>query len=122
MQATNLKKINLLNETDARKYFEEYFKQQPMVSGNINDALITFFEGLADNRESALALAAAVIYTAREQQIDPMQVLTEFSKMSNGDLSAYLCVFLNYNRVGTSLLGVNNNPIKNKYVERNIRA
>jgi hypothetical protein len=38
-----------------------------------------------------------------------MTILTEFQKMPRGELNQYLTVFLNLNRVGTSLLGQNNN-------------
>ena len=36
------------------------------------------------------------------------------------ELDAYLTVFLNLNRVGTSLLGISNQPQTNKYVQRAI--
>jgi hypothetical protein len=38
------------------------------------------------------------------------------------DLTPYLTVLLNYNRVGTSLLGISNQALTNKYVQRSIRA
>lgn len=116
----SLAKINLADGKDARDFFNNYFKNNVDVPSAVNDALITFFESIADNKDSALALSAAVVYTSQLQQLNPMDVLAQFKKMSKGELSAYLCMFLNYNRVGTSLLGINNTPIKNKYVYRNI--
>ena len=38
------------------------------------------------------------------------------------ELTAYLTVLLNQNRVGTSLLGISNNPQINKYIQRSILA
>jgi hypothetical protein len=38
------------------------------------------------------------------------------------ELDAYLTVFLNLNRVGTSLLGLSNSPQTNRYVKRTILA
>ena len=39
-----------------------------------------------------------------------------------GELDAYLTVFLNLNRVGTSLLGLSNSPRTGKYIQRTILA
>lgn len=36
------------------------------------------------------------------------------------ELNAYLCMFLNLDRVNTSLLGINNSPKTNKYIQRAI--
>jgi hypothetical protein len=116
----NLTQINLTNGTDAREFFNNYFNNNIDIPSNVNNAIISFFESIADNKESALALSAAVLYTSQMQQLNPMEVLEQFSKMSKGELGPYLCMFLNYNRVGTSLLGNNNKPIGNKYIQRNI--
>lgn len=43
------------------------------------------------------------------------------SRRSNlSELDAYLTMFLNLNRVGTSLLGISNQPQTNKYIQRAI--
>lgn len=101
-------------------YFNNYFTSPLAVAGNVNDSLIAFFERIADNRESAIALASAVVYTSQAQGTDPMEMLTKFANMEKNKLNAYLCMFLNLNRVGTSFLGVNNRPVQNKYVQRTI--
>ena len=103
-----------------QEYFNNYFKSSIDVSGTVNDAIFSFFEKISENKESAAALASAVIYTSRSQGIDPMVVLDQFAKLEKTQLSAYICMFLNFNRIGTSLLGVNNQPIRNKYIERSI--
>lgn len=43
-------------------------------------------------------------------------------KFKDNELNAYLTMFLNLNRVGTSLLGINNSPPVSKYVARTILA
>lgn len=121
METTNLTGINLDTTTDVDKYFNNFFKQTIDISPLQNDAIVSFFETVTDNRESAVALASAVIYTSKQQQADPMQILDEFKKLNKGQLNAYLCMFLNLNRIGTSLLGVNTTPVKSKYVERSIK-
>jgi hypothetical protein len=107
-------------DTPLSDYFNNYFTSTLDVAGNVNDSLIAFFEQIADNRESAIALASAVIYTSQAQGTDPMEILTEFANMEKNKLNAYLCMFLNLNRVGTSYLGINNQPVQNKYVQRTI--
>lgn len=121
MEVTNLSGVNLNTTTDVDKYFNNFFKQPIDISPAQDDAIVTFFETVTDNKESAKALASAVIYTSKQQQTDPMQILDEFRKLDKGQLNAYLCMFLNLNRVGTSLLGVNTQPVKSKYVERSIK-
>ena len=121
MESTNLAAVNLNTLNDTDKFFNNFFKTPIDVSPLQNDAIVSYFEQITDNRESALALASAVIYTSKQQQADPMVILDEFKKLNKGQLDAYLCMFLNLNRVGTSLLGINVNPVRNKYVERSIK-
>lgn len=119
---TNLSSVNLnTNNGDTDKFFNNFFTKTIDISPAQDDAIVSFFQTITDNRESAIALASAVIYTSKKQQSDPMLILDEFRKLNKGQLSAYLCMFLNLNRVGTSLLGVNNMPITNKYVQRTIK-
>lgn len=121
LQANNLQQITMDAGSDPNKYFNNYFDQIIDISPEQHDAVVGFFETVTDNKESALALASAVIYTSNKQGADIMQVLDQFSKFSRTELNGYLCMFLNLNRVGTSLLGVSNPAIKNQYVERSIR-
>lgn len=121
MENTNLNAVNLNTLTDTDKFFNNFFKAPIDISPMQNDAIVSYFEQITDNRESAVALASAVIYTSKQQQTDPMEILDQFKKVDRGQLNSYLCMFLNLNRIGTSLLGVNVNPVKNKYVERSIK-
>jgi len=121
MEVTNISGVNLNTTTDADKYFNNFFKQTIDISPAQDDAIVSFFQSITDNKESATALASAVIYTSKQQQTDPMLILDEFKKLDKGQLDAYLCMFLNLNRIGTSLLGINTQPIKSKYVERSIK-
>ena len=53
---------------------------------------------------------------------NPITILDEFRKLNKNELNAYLTMFLNLNRVGTSLLGLSNSPQLNKYIARSILA
>lgn len=119
---TNLNKINLnnVNPPVVDKFFNNYFEFPISVGSNVDAALVAHFEQVADNKNAARALASAVIYTAIKQGIDPMSALDEFRKIPLGDLNTYTALFLNFERIGTSFLGIKNQPQQNKYVTRAI--
>jgi hypothetical protein len=119
---TNLTRIdtNAVNPPAVDKFFNNYFEFPISVSSNVDAAIVAHFEQIADNKESARALASAVIYTAIKQGIDPMTVLDEFKRIPIGDLNTYTALFLNFERIGTSFLGLKNRPQQNKYVTRSI--
>lgn len=107
-----------VSQPNTQEFFNNFFTKQYDISPDANDAVVTFFEDITDNKESAQALSAAVIYTCLTQDIDPLSILQEFSGLSQGELDAYLAMFLNLNRIPSSLLGVSNTPVTNKYVAR----
>lgn len=120
---SNLGQINLNALIgDGSKYFNNYFDKTITISTAKEDAVVSYFEKVTDNKESALALASAVVYTSRIQGIDPMLVLDEFKKLNRDQLSPFIAQFLNLNRVGTSLIGVQKVPTRSKYVSRTILA
>lgn len=113
------------NLTDIRQdistaYFNNYFKPEYIISQDLDDTILGYFEKIAANKTSARALAGALVYTAKSQNMDPMVILQKFIALPNGQMNAYLTMFLNLNRIGTSMLGVSNAPLANKYVERTI--
>ena len=111
------------NTTNVGTYFNNFFNNYGTVSPDQNAALISYFEQYTGgNRFAAQALAGAVVYTALAQGMNPMSVLQQFASLPQGQLDSYLAMFLNLNRIGTSFLGINNQPITNKYVKRSILA
>lgn len=115
----NLAPINA-GSKESSNYFNNYFNATFQVTPNIDAAILSYFDSVTDNRASAKALASAVIYTSKTQGMDPMATLQEFTKLSKGELDAYLTMFLNLQRIGTSYLGITNQPVTNKYVNRAI--
>jgi hypothetical protein len=108
------------DNVDPNRYFNNYFDPTFLVSSNVDAAILSYFEEVSFNTEAAKALASAVIYTSKSQGVNPMQTLQEFTKLPKGELNAYLVMFLNMQRKGTSYLGITNQPITNKYVNRSI--
>lgn len=121
---SNLSKVSTRTslESDASKFFNNYLQPNFSISSNLDEATIAFFQRIAQNREAAMILASAVIYTCLAQRLDLASVLDNFRRMNNDDVMKNLAVFLNLNRVGTSLLGLTNSPKAGKYVERMIRV
>lgn len=120
---SNLGAVDLNTLTgDGSKFFNNYFDKTISISTAKDDAVVSYFEKICDNKDSALALSSAVVYTARVQNIDVMAVLDEFKKLDKKQLGPYISYFLNLSRVGTSLIGVQNTPARNKYVARTIIA
>lgn len=121
---TNLGKVNLnkIINQDGTKYFNNFFDKTITISSAKDDAVVSYFESITSNKEAALALASAVIYTSKVQNIEVMEVLDEFKKLKKEQTTLFISYFLNLSRVGTSLIGVQNNPARNKYVTRTILA
>ena len=57
---------------------------------------------------------------ALNRNIDPLEVFKEFQRMQPQELNNYIMMFLNLDRVGTSVLGVANAPSVSQYVSRSI--
>jgi hypothetical protein len=99
-------------------WFNNYYISPFDVSQGQNDSVVSFFEKVTANKTTAASLAGSVIYTAKAQGLDPMEVLQQFYNLPPGELNAYLVLFLNTNRISTSFLGISNQPKLSKYVQR----
>lgn len=123
--AVNTSVVNLAqnSKVPADQFFNNYFVAPNTISSNQNDAVVAYFQTVTNgNLQSAQILASTVIYTAMAQGIDPLNIIQQFQALPKGELNLYLAMFLNLNRVGTSLLGVNNQKKQNKYITRSILA
>lgn len=102
------------------RYFNNIYNPEVGISQNLNDAIYSYFEQYTGNKETAKVLTQVVINTAQAQNLDPLVVLTDFQNLTENELDAYLALFLNLNRVPTSLLGVKLPPVTNAYISRSI--
>jgi hypothetical protein len=125
MSSTNTGIINQSQNknTSAFQYFNNLSVAPSTVSTDQNDALVAFFQQWTNgNKQSSAILASSVIATALAQNINPMSIVQQFQSVPNNELTLYLAMFLNLSRVGTSLVGINNNQNQNKYITRAILA
>jgi hypothetical protein len=119
----NTSAVNLAQNksTPQGKFFNNYFTKPASISANQDDAVVAYFQKVTNgNKQSAAILASTVIYTAMSQGVDPMSIVQQFQALKPGELNLYLAMFLNLNRVGTSLVGVNNQQVQSKYITRAI--
>lgn len=112
--------LNSSGTNSTTRFFNNYFIPNYTVSQNTNDAILSYFEQQTGNVESAKLLAQAVIDTAQSQRANPLEVLSEFQKLPQGELNTVLALYLNTGRVNTSLLGIKNTPKTSSYVTRTI--
>lgn len=121
---SNLTNVNVgsNSNTSAQQYYNNYFNGTLNITSNQNDAVTAYFQSITENAQAAQILASTVIYTAIAQGINPMSIVQQFQEVPAGQLNLYLAMFLNLNRVGTSLVGINNQPVSNKYITRAILA
>lgn len=120
--STNLINTQRTVTDKTTNYFNNYFLPSFAVAQDLNESVIGYFEQISADKPSAKTLAASVIFTCKMQNLDIMTVLNEFNSLPPGQLNTYLTMFLNLNRVGTSLLGVSNAPVTSKYITRMIKA
>jgi hypothetical protein len=121
-QVNNIGAIDLTPRDNGAQQFNNMYTQALAVPADQHDGIQTFFEILTKNKTSAKVLTSSVIYTAISQNINPMDLIFEFQRMTIEEVNAYLVTFLNLNRVPTSLLGVITKPPVNQFVERTIRV
>ncbi len=92
------------------------------VTENVNDALVGVFESRSSSKESARALTSAVLSAAHLQKLNIMSLIDDLSTLNNNELNGYIALMLNTSRAGTSLLGINNQPITPFNVSRGVLA
>jgi hypothetical protein len=119
--ATNVAAPDLSNpqNADGNKYFNNFYALD-FSTGSSNDVITAYFEKYTGDLTSGKNLAAAVQYTAKSQNLNPLAVLDEFQKLPKGQLDNYLAAFLNSNRVPTSLIGFKTSNKTSVYIERSI--
>ena len=79
----NLPQSTTVNDSTTN-YFNNYFKTNVNVSQNVDDAVIGFFQSVTGSKEAGINMAAAVLYTAANQGLDPMLVVDELRALKTG--------------------------------------
>ena len=64
-------------------YFNNFYNQHVNTSPMINDAVVAFFQKVTGNKDTGTNLAAAVIYTCLQQNMDPMAVVDQLKALND---------------------------------------
>jgi hypothetical protein len=112
--------LNSGSSNKTTNYFNNVFIPAYTVSDNANDSITSFFEQQTGSLESAKLLAQALINTAQAERADPLVILDQFKNIPSGELNTIMALYFNTSRVGTSLLGIRNEPKTSPYVSRTI--
>lgn len=102
-------------------YINNFYRPAYTVSSEQDSAVTAFFETITGDASSARVLASSVIYTAIAQGVDPMTIIDQMRNMDEENRTRFTTMFLNFNRIGTSQLGVHSRSRYNKYVQRMIQ-
>jgi 4-aminobutyrate aminotransferase-like enzyme len=116
---------NLIAQTNletglTQKYFNTKYILPPYVSDNIYDAVIGYFESVANGRAAAENLAAAFIDSCTYQGQDIMLTLGYLKAVPEATQTSTILFLLNSVRTGTSLLGTKYKKVSNRYTSRQI--
>jgi hypothetical protein len=101
-------------------YFNNLGNENLRVSPEIDDAVVSYFENITGDKVTARNLAGVILQTAKNRGLGLAEVIDEFRKRPSGELNAYLAMFLNLDRIPTSLVGIGHTPQKSTYVTRAI--
>lgn len=71
------------NQNPTTAYFNNFFVPVAGVTPGMNDTVIAYFQGITGDVDSGKTLASAVIYTAVQQGVDPVDIVTQLKKLSD---------------------------------------
>lgn len=123
-QSTNLPITNesLDSQIKTLSFFNGYFEKTLQLNAAMYDAILGFFNARMGSLEAAEAMTSAVITSAFENNIDPLELIKEMRDLDGIELTDTLALFLNETRRNTSLLGTVTPRQVNRNVSRNIIA
>tara|TARA_B100000809_G_C15111782_1_gene520885 strand:- start:433 stop:837 length:405 start_codon:yes stop_codon:yes gene_type:complete len=134
MDRTNVSKFtnqpisnNIENELSAdekqRKFFDNYYSNVESVDGAQFDIIRGFLLSKKFDESTVNNLAITLLEVAKEQQIDPTDLITQLDDVDNKlKLNTLLCILLNTTRNRTSILGFNQSNIISDKITRTILA
>jgi hypothetical protein len=64
-------------------FFNNYYTQSLGVSSATNDTVVAYFQSITGDADAGRTLAGAVLYTAVQQNIDPISIVQELKKISD---------------------------------------
>jgi hypothetical protein len=112
--------LTQISQSSTQEFFENFFQGTGSITEGQLSAVVAFFEGRTDNSETANSLIVALLSSAYNQGMNPMELLDQFRRMDAGQIDEYVAYLLNLSRYPTSAVGVSNVPTRGKYASRAI--
>jgi hypothetical protein len=97
-----------------------YYSAPIQMDANVLTAVISFFTQRGFDITSAQALATVIISQARQDNLNPLQIVDTMKGLTNIEISALVAEIINYTRFKTSFLGYGQTYITNAEVNRNV--
>ena len=71
------------NNPSTTNYFNNFYDQTSGAGPMVNDAVVAFFQKITGNADTGKNLAASVIYTALQQNIDPIDIVNQLKALND---------------------------------------
>jgi hypothetical protein len=97
-----------------------YYSAPIQMDANVLTAVISFFTQRGFDITAAQALATVIISQARQDNLNPLQIVDTMKGLTNIEISALVAEIINYTRFKTSFLGYGQTYITNAEVNRNV--
>lgn len=102
--------------------FNNYYSKPIEVDSNVLAAMQGYFVAKGFGEVAAESIATTIIYQAKQDGYNPMQILDTLKGLTDVDLSGLVAEILNYNRLASSSLGYSQPFKPNPEISRNIIA
>lgn len=102
--------------------FNNYYSKPIEVDSNVLAAMQGYFVAKGFGEVAAESISTTIIYQAKQDGYNPMQILDTLKGLTDVDLSGLVAEILNYNRLASSSLGYSQPFKPNPEISRNIIA
>jgi hypothetical protein len=113
------KTIQDTSET-VKQFFDKYYLTPVTFPSNQIDAVVGFFQRRGFDLDSSRSTAIVILNEAKNDGINPFQLLDTMKSLTDAQLSQLVAQVLNSYREKTSLLGYRVAAVANPYESRNI--
>lgn len=120
--STSVTGIENKNDSSAevKEFFNKYFTKQISFTSNQVDSVVGFFERRGFEKQSAIAISAAILQQAALEKTPVYSILDTLKGLDEVQISKLVSTILNVNRSKSSALGYQIQPEKQSREARNI--
>lgn len=109
--------------SDTKKFFNSYYNESILLSSNLIDATVGFFESKGFEKSAALSISSILLTQSRIEKVNVFSIIDTLKNLNDTQLSRVVSEILNYNRLNISALGYRvENVDQTQYELRNVLA